>query len=109
MNTRTMAQLCSLQTGYTQKEVREIIDWFLDEMKNQLYDNNSVNVSNLGRFEVVERKSRQHAHPVTGETCSAKEYTTVKYIPSSSLMRNLIERNERNCVKNLKERKRRIT
>lgn len=56
------------QTGYPQKEVREVVQLTLDEIAKALAEGRNVELRNFGVFEVQVRKSRIGRNPNRPET-----------------------------------------
>lgn len=60
-----LIQKVANRTGKSQKEVKEIVEAFLDEVKNQLKDGQKVAIQMFGTFTVRQRKAGVAHHPVT--------------------------------------------
>ncbi|MDR3144948.1 MAG: integration host factor subunit beta, partial [Treponema sp.] len=59
------------KTGMNRKEIRTIVDLFLDEIKDALIKGMIIELRGFGTFEVRIRKGRQKArNPKTGKTVS---------------------------------------
>jgi nucleoid DNA-binding protein len=68
------------KSGFELKNVRSIVDFFLDEMKSTLQQGKSVELRGFGTFEIRERKGRQKArNPKTGETVSVEDHAVVAF------------------------------
>lgn len=68
------------KTGNELKDIRSVVDQFLEEVKTALEDGQSVELRGFGTFEIRERKGRQKArNPKTGETVSVKDHAVVAF------------------------------
>ena len=73
------------KTGATQKETREIIDSFIEEVIQRLETGEKVTIKNLGTFQVVERADREGVNPRTGERMQISGKKGVRFLPSNNL------------------------
>lgn len=68
------------KSGHELKDIRSIVDIFLDEIKGALEEGESVELRGFGTFEVRERKGRKKArNPKTGETVSVQDHAVVAF------------------------------
>jgi nucleoid DNA-binding protein len=68
------------KSGFELKDVRSIVDSFLDELKLALEEGKSVELRGFGTFEIRERKGRQKArNPKTGEIVSVEDHAVVAF------------------------------
>ncbi len=68
------------KTGHELKDVRSIVDMFLEEIKAALEKEQSVELRGFGTFEVRERKGRQKArNPKTGAIVSVEDHAVVAF------------------------------
>ena len=68
------------KTGHELKDIRSIVDLFLDEVKVALENDQSVELRGFGTFEIRERKGRKKArNPKTGETVSVEDHAVVAF------------------------------
>ncbi len=68
------------KTGNELKDIRSVVDQFLEEVKTALEEGQSVELRGFGTFEIRERKGRQKArNPKTGETVSVKDHAVVAF------------------------------
>ena len=59
------------QTGITRKEIRMMLDLFIDEIKTGLLQRNVIELRGFGTFELKVRKARPRSrNPRTGEIIS---------------------------------------
>jgi integration host factor subunit alpha len=68
------------KTGHELKDIRSVVDVFLEEVKNALEDGRSVELRGFGTFEIRERKGRKKArNPKTGEIVSVEDHAVVAF------------------------------
>lgn len=68
------------KTDHELKDVRSIIDMFLDEIKESLEKDQSVELRGFGTFEIRERKGREKArNPKTGAIVSVEDHAVVGF------------------------------
>lgn len=67
---------------FTQKEIGEIIDTFLDTVKDSVAKGEKVSLPKFGIFEVVERAARECRNPQTGERMQVSACYSPKFKPS---------------------------
>jgi integration host factor subunit beta len=62
------------------KDIRSVVDLFLDEVKAALENGESVELRGFGTFEIRERKGRKKArNPKTGEIVSVEDHAVVAF------------------------------
>ena len=69
-------------TVFTQKEIGEIIDAFLDTVKDSVVKGEKVSLPKFGIFEVVERAARECRNPQTGERMQVSACYSPKFKPA---------------------------
>jgi nucleoid DNA-binding protein len=68
------------KTGHDLKDVHAIVDMFLDEIKNALEQEQSVELRGFGTFEIRGRKGREKArNPKTGAIVSVADHAVVAF------------------------------
>ena len=68
------------KTGINRKEIRKILDYFIEDVKGALIDNRIIELRGFGTFEVRIRKGRQKArNPKTGEILAVNSHGTVSF------------------------------
>ena len=78
------------KTGMNRKEIRGIIDLFLDTIKNSLMESRIVEIRGFGTFEVRVRKGRQRArNPKTGELVSVTSHGIAAFRPGRELKQDV--------------------
>lgn len=89
INKKDLIRQCSQQTGYTQKMISEIYDYIWEAYKKEILTGVPLSISGFGSIEIVNRKSKNHKHPVTGEHIQGREYKTLHLSPTQSFMKQL--------------------
>lgn len=69
-------------TEFTQKEIGEIIDAFIDTVKDSVASGEKVSIPKFGNFEVVERAARECRNPQTGERMQVSACYSPKFKPA---------------------------
>lgn len=69
-------------TVFTQKEIGEIIDTFIDKIKSEVSKGEKVSIPKFGNFEVVERAARECRNPQTGERMQVSACYSPKFKPA---------------------------
>jgi integration host factor subunit beta len=78
------------KTGMSRKEIRTIIDLFIDEIKDALINRMSIELRGFGTFEVKIRKGRQRArNPKTGEPISSHPHGIAAFRPGRELKQDV--------------------
>jgi integration host factor subunit beta len=78
------------KTGMTRREIRTIIDLFIDEIKDALINRMSIELRGFGTFEVKIRKGRQKArNPKTGEPTSSRPHGIAAFRPGRELKQDV--------------------
>jgi len=68
------------KTGMSRKEIRNVVDLFIDEMKDALINRQVIELRGFGTFEVKVRKARPKArNPRTGETIVIRSHGAVAF------------------------------
>ncbi len=68
------------KTGQELKTIRSIVDLFLEEIKEALENEQSVELRGFGTMEIRERKGRQKArNPKTGALVSVEDHAVVAF------------------------------
>ena len=63
------------KTGLDRKEIRDVVDLFIDEVKTTLISHGIIELRGFGTFEIKIRKGRQKArNPRTGEILSVNSH-----------------------------------
>ena len=55
------------ETGFTKKEITEIVNSALNQINDALVDGQEVDLAGFGKFSIAERAARQGINPLTKE------------------------------------------
>jgi integration host factor subunit beta len=78
------------KTGMSRKEIRKVVDLFIDEIRDSLMDQMVIELRGFGTFEVRLRKGRQKArNPKTGEMVSVTAHGIAAFRPGRELKQNV--------------------
>jgi integration host factor subunit beta len=78
------------KTGMSRKEIRTIIDLFIDEIKDSLMQKMVIELRGFGTFEVKVRKGRPKArNPRTGETITIHSHGIAAFRPGRELKQDV--------------------
>ena len=73
-------------------DIHQILDLFFEEIKNGLVEGKTIELRNLGTFEVRTRKGKEKArNPKTGATVSTDDHNVAYFRPGQELKRLLWE------------------
>jgi integration host factor subunit beta len=77
--------LCE-KTGASRKEIRTMIDLFIDELKTALEQNRAIELRGFGTFEIKARKGRSRArNPKTGKYVEVASHSIAVFRPGQEL------------------------
>ena len=79
-------------TEFTQKEIGEIIDTFIDKIKSEVSKGEKVSIPKFGNFEVVERAARECRNPSTGERMMVAACKVPKFKPAKDFKDSVNQR-----------------
>ena len=78
------------KTGMSHKEIRSIMDFFIEEIKEALLRQQVIELRGFGTFEIKVRKGRSKArNPRTGETISTHPHGSAAFRPGRELKQAL--------------------
>jgi integration host factor subunit beta len=78
------------RTGMNRKEIRQVMDLFLDEIRGSLMQQMVIELRGFGTFEVRVRKGRSKArNPKTGELVSVTSHGIAAFRPGRELKQNV--------------------
>ncbi|MDR0452336.1 MAG: HU family DNA-binding protein [Treponema sp.] len=78
------------KTGMSRKEIREVVDLFLDDVKGALVRGVAVELRGFGTFEARIRKGRSRArNPKTGMPVSVNSHGVAAFRPGRELKRDV--------------------
>lgn len=79
------AENISNRIGFTQVESKEIVDLFFDTIKDSLECGEQVKISGLGKFKLIDKRSRPGRNPKTGESVPVSARRVVAFHSSPQL------------------------
>ncbi|MDR2740071.1 MAG: integration host factor subunit beta [Treponema sp.] len=78
------------KAGMNRKEIRTVVDLFINEIKDALIEQQIIELRGFGTFEVRVRKGRQKArNPRTGELVSVNSHGIAAFRPGRELKQNV--------------------
>lgn len=77
-------------TKFTQKEIGEVVDTFLDTVKVEVAKGEKVSIPKFGIFESKVRAARTARNPMTGETIDVEACNVCKFKPASDF-KNMVK------------------
>jgi integration host factor subunit beta len=78
------------KTGMSRKEIRKVVDLFIDEIRDSLMKQMVIELRGFGTFEVRVRKGRPKArNPRTGELVSVTAHGSAAFRPGRELKQNV--------------------
>jgi integration host factor subunit beta len=78
------------KTGMSRKEIRTVVDLFINEIKDALIEQQIIELRGFGTFEVRVRKGRQKArNPRTGELVSVNSHGIAAFRPGRELKQDV--------------------
>jgi nucleoid DNA-binding protein len=89
MNKKDLVREISKNTMYSQAEVKIFLKEFKEALLREFLKGNSVLISGLGKFEVVEQKPRPVRNLKTKEEMVLKPYPQVKFRVSTNIKKLL--------------------
>jgi integration host factor subunit beta len=85
--------------GIARKDIKTVVDSFLDEIKNSLISNHIIELRGFGTFEIRIRKGRQKArNPKTGESVSVNSHGVALFRSGKELKQDVWGINTSNSV-----------
>ena len=78
------------KVGIERKEIRKVVDLFIEEVKGALISNKVIELRGFGTFEVKIRKGRRKArNPKTGENLSVNSHGIAAFRPGRELKQDV--------------------
>ena len=78
------------KTGTNRKEIRDMLDLLIDEIRNALHDRRVIELRGFGTFEIKVRKGRKRArNPKTGEIFSVNSHGIVSFRAGRELRKDV--------------------
>ncbi len=85
--------------GISRKDIKTVVDSFLDEIKNSLIANHIIELRGFGTFEIRIRKGRQKArNPKTGDPVSINSHGVALFRSGKELKQDVWGINSMNSV-----------
>ena len=85
MNKKELIKAVATKTGFSQKDITEVVDVILGTISDTLVDGNEVNIAGVGKFLVQERAAREGVNPRTGEALHIEASKTPKFKAGKAL------------------------
>ena len=83
------------KTSYSRKEIRDMMDLLIDEIKNALQERRIIELRGFGTFEIKVRKGRKKArNPKTGEILSVNSHGIVSFRAGRELKKDVWKLNQ---------------
>lgn len=67
MTKADIVEIIAEKTGFTAKDVKIMVEQFLDEVKNCLSENKHLEIRGFGTFKIKNHKARKARNPKTNE------------------------------------------
>ena len=78
------------KTGMPRRDIRTVIDFFIDEIKDALIQGMAIELRGFGTFEIRVRKGRQKArNPKTGTPVSVDSHGIAAFRPGRELKQDV--------------------
>lgn len=90
LNKKALVNTLAEQAGITKKDATKYVEILFDTIANALVDENKVDISGFGKFEVKTRNARTGINPVTKETIQIPE-TKVPSFKASKTLKELVK------------------
>ena len=85
MNKKELIKAVATKTGFSQKDITEVVDVILGTITDTLTDGNEVNIAGFGKFLVQERAAREGVNPRTGEALHIEASKAPKFKAGKAL------------------------
>ena len=85
MNLRELTTKIKEETGYSKKEIKEIIDAATTCIGNSLIDGEEVHIYKFGSFEIRHVGARNVCSIKTGKIINARDYNKIVFVPTGEL------------------------
>ncbi len=77
--------------GFSQSNCSQLVDSFLETIKNSMLEGESVKLVHFGTFTVRDKSPRRGRNPRTGETITIKKRQAISFRPSKKLREQVNE------------------
>lgn len=85
MNFKDFVKLVATKTGFTQKDVKEVLDASFDVMGDAMQEGSFVNVPGFGKFVAKAKPAREGRNPATGEQIMIAAKNMPKFTAAKAL------------------------
>lgn len=85
MNKRELIKIVSKKTKLPEKQVKQIIDLFLNTITDSVRKGDNVIIQRFGTFRAVVLKEKIARNPQTGEKIKVPTYRTLRFKPCLEL------------------------
>ncbi|WEV36184.1 HU family DNA-binding protein [Lactobacillus sp. ESL0677] len=85
INKSELTKEVAAKTGLKQKEAEEVIDAFIDSIKDNLTKGEKVQIIGFGSFEVRQRAERKGRNPQTGKALTIPATQVPAFKPGKAL------------------------
>ena len=84
--------IANKHTEFTQKEIGEVVDTFLDTIKSEVTKGEKIAIPKFGSFELNERAARECRNPSTGERMMVAACKVPKFKPAKDFKDSVNQR-----------------
>lgn len=85
MNKKELIKAVATKTGFSQKDITEVVDVIFGTITDTLADGDEVNITGFGKFLVQERAAREGVNPRTGEALHIEASKAPKFKAGKAL------------------------
>ncbi len=82
---KELAETLAEKLGFSQSNCSQLVDSFLENVKNTMLEGESVKLVHFGTFTVRDKSPRRGRNPRTGETITIKKRQAISFRPSKKL------------------------
>lgn len=79
MTKEELTRLVSIETGVSQKKVKEVLNCVLDNIMEETRKGGKIALTGFGSFKKVRRKAKVGRNPITGERIQISERDTPRF------------------------------
>ena len=84
MNKKELIRAVSVKTGFSQKDITEVVETILNVIVDEVKNGKEVSITGFGKFIANTRNARNGVNPKTGETIAIKESRVPKFRAGSA-------------------------
>jgi DNA-binding protein HU-beta len=93
MNREELVSVVAKETGFTKKDVAQLVTAFTDVISESLAQQDKVQIAGFGAFDVRYRPEREARNPRTGETITAPA-SNAPFFKPSKILKELVNEKE---------------